>query len=132
MARVPRGCDRLVAGSGTEVGWARWSCCGTAERADWIGSRNTRAQVVATNRRWRFAALDSYHGLDADPNARRPTRRRGVLAEPPADSAHVRDTQVPTYVEMGSGLALAVGVILVSVSMLAVAAVCGWAVLAGP
>jgi hypothetical protein len=100
--------SRPVAGSGAGVEPAGWRGLGAAGQTDWVGSRNTAAQLVATSRRRRFARLDTYVG----PRAGTDVRARSS-----------------TFVEMGSGLALAVGVVLASASILALVAVGGWALL---
>jgi hypothetical protein len=125
MGRVPHGRDRPVTASSAEGDRAGWHSRSAVGRTDWIGSRNSAAQLVATSRRRRIADLDRY--VDGRP----PSNRHSVLAAPAAAEAHVRPEQAATFVEMGSGLAFAVGVVLGTVSMLALVVVCGWALLAG-
>jgi hypothetical protein len=45
--------------------------------------------------------------------------------------AGIGHDHAPTFVEMGSGLALAVGVVLTTASVVTLAVVCGWALLTG-
>ncbi|GAA4264139.1 hypothetical protein [Dactylosporangium darangshiense] len=133
MARVPQGRDHPIVGSGTRLERSRWRDGGTAERTDWIGSRNAAVRLVTTGRRQRFANLDAYRDLHGDTNTgtRRPPDQDRLLAAPAAVPGGVRHIEVVTDLEMGSGPALAVGVLLTSVSILALAIICGWALLPG-
>jgi hypothetical protein len=86
--------------------------------------------LVTTSRRRRFADLDRYVDLHAATNPPPRTNRHNLPAAPviPAGIGH---HHAPTFVEMGSGLALAVGVVLTTASMVTMAVACGWALLTG-